>query len=231
MRTQKLIFGTNSRRALPFDIAGITFFAHPLTADDELQLADIGDRYDLDALEGADLLPFTEDMADALASTLRARAQGDAAQHVTRDWVLTHSGQHTQTNILNLLRTGKRDGPVELTPWLDEPFYVQDRPFTALPLNFRETGLMATIAAGDNVSSRQTLESTSGVLAQILTARALDDTTPVEPAWLTANLTAGDLTKIMVFLQQGEEGLDPNADADAETPGSPPSAADASSTS
>ncbi|GGR62178.1 hypothetical protein GCM10008959_25150 [Deinococcus seoulensis] len=226
MRSQKFAFGTNTRRTLPFTVAGETFFAHPLTADEDLTLADIADRYDLDGLSGATLGPFMAEMAETLARILQTRAQGSTL--IPTEWVLTHVGLSTQTPILDLLRTGNRpEQPLELTPWLDEPFSIQDRAFTARPLNFAEHIRLGSLP--EDGTSRELTQGSAALIAEYLDARTDETGEPITAAWLTANVTANELGQILSLLQNGPEALDPNADRPGE--GSPPSEADASSTS
>lgn len=226
MRTQKFAFGTNTRRALPFTVAGETFFAHPLTADEDLTLADIADRYDLDALSGAVLGPFMTEMAGMLAQILQTRVQGNTL--IPAEWVLTNVGLSTQTPILDLLRTGNRpEQPLELTSWLDEPFSIQDRAFTARPLNFAEHIRLGSLP--EDGTSREVAQGSATLIAEYLDARTHETGEPVTAAWLTANVTANELGQILSLLQNGPEALDPNADRPEE--GSPPSEADESSTS
>ncbi|MVN88291.1 hypothetical protein GO986_16215 [Deinococcus sp. HMF7620] len=212
MKTQKFAFGTNSRRTLPFDIGGVTFFAHPLTVAEELQLADVGDRYDLDALEGTEVAPFIQEQIGVLSGLLRSRVQGDVL--INPGWVEVHMGTLTLTPLLALLRSGEKpQGSLTLTSWLDEPFTVQERTFDALPLSFAEQ--LQAGALGQDGTSREITEGSLRLLAALLTARATDNGGKVTPEWLMANLGTADLGPLLSLIQNGPEVPDPNADETA----------------
>lgn len=227
MKNTKFAYGTQSRKTLPFILAGLTFFSRPLTVAEDLALSDVGDRYDLDAVGGQDLVPFFDEQTALVADLLRSRVQGDDAPvQVTPEWVRQHVGVITLPRILGFLRSGERPGEsLDLGNWFEEPITVQEREFRARQASFGEQVQAASIPAEG--TTRQILDAGLTYLAALLTARAVDGE-PVTSEWLMENLGASDVTELTGLLQSGpQEDEDPNAEAQA--PGS--SEADESPTS
>ncbi|GAQ23907.1 hypothetical protein DEIGR_400040 [Deinococcus grandis] len=225
MKNIKFAFGTGTRKTLPFEIGGVTFFSRPLTSREELELADLGDRYDLEN-ENAPISTYLEEQAQVLATLLATRANGQA---VDPGWMLDHLGVQNMTAMLAFLRTGERPHEtLNLKPWTDEPLTIEGRPFTMRPLTFREQARLA--AFPQDGSSRAITEFTAAHLAELLNVRALPSDNPdqdqqaVTANWLLDHLGAAELQQILTLIQNG-----PNADG-AETE-DPPSEAAASTPS
>lgn len=221
---RKRAFGTGSRKTLPFLLAGLTFFARPLTVDEDLALSDVADRYETEELTGARVVELMEEQAGVVTDLLQGRVQGEPRPLITPTWVMTHLGAQNLPRVLGFLRTGERPREaLELREWEQEPFSVQDREFRSLQLSFDEQRRAATL--GDGGSTRETLTASLDLLAGLLTVRAVDGE-PVTAEWLKANLGTEDITGLLTYLQHGpdEEDEDPNAGEEAP-------AADGSSTS
>lgn len=222
---RKLVFGSQSRKSLPFDIAGVTFFARPLTTREELPLADLGDRYDLGGNDLQDFQAFAREQADLLAGLLQDRAQGDPTPLITPEWVMNHLGGDSLPRLLTFLRTGERPAePLQLTDWTEEPLVINDREFRTRRLNFREQLLAADVP--EDESTRATTERAAASLAGLLEARAVDGQ-PVTGDWLIDTLTTAELSELITLLARGPEVDDPNAEPNLTLD----AAADASATS
>lgn len=217
MKNIKFAFGTGTRKSLPFDIGGVTFFSRPLTSREELELADLGDRYDLDA-ENAPIGAYLAEQADVLARLLNSRA---VSEQISTNWIQEHLGVQNMTATLDFLRTGDRPAEaLDLTTWTDDPITIEERPFALKALSFQEQGRLATFP--QDASARAITEFTAGQLAQLLNARALPSDHSHEDVtadWLLDHLGAAELQQILTLIQNG-----PNADG-AETEGPPEEAA------
>lgn len=222
---RKLVFGSKAHRTLPFDIAGVTFFARPLTTREELPLADLGDRYDLTSEDFQNFQAFAAEQAELLAQLLQDRAQGDPVPLITPTWVMDHLGSESLPRLLTFLRTGERPrDALQLTDWTDEPLVIDDREFRTRRLNFREQLIAADFP--EHETNRAITERAAANLAGLLEARAVDGQ-PVTADWLIDTLTTSELTSLTSLLARGPEVDDPNAEPAAE----PARAADASGTS
>lgn len=206
-----IAFGTNSRKALPFTVAGLTFFAHPLTVNEDLIFSDLADRYDLEALSNAQAADFMGEQIEGLATLLRSRLQGTPETPLDAAWVGQHISTATFQTILAFLRSGTRPSSrLDIQDWGEEPFTVQDRAFQPRQFSFAEQQQAAGL--GFEGTNREILESGLGFLADALNARALDEGT-VTADWLRENLASEDVTHMITYLQSGPEALeDPNAD-------------------
>ena len=213
MRTAKTAFGTQSRKSLPFTLAGRTFFSKPLTVGEELTLSDIGDRYDLEALDGEHVAPFIREQCGLVADLLNHRLQGEASERITPEWVMRHVNAGTLEALLGFLRTGERPKrSLDIVAWFDEPITVQDRAFRATPVNFEEQLQAGEIKADG--SNREIVQSSMHYLATLLTHRA-EDSQAVTADWLTENLGVNDMQELLNLLQNGpQEDEDPNAEVE-----------------
>ncbi|BDP44844.1 hypothetical protein DAETH_48130 (plasmid) [Deinococcus aetherius] len=214
MRHSKLAFGTQSRKTLPFTLAGLVFFTRPLTVDEDLSLSDVGDRYDLETLEPQETVAFLDEQLVIVADLLQSRVQGEPQPLVTAGWAGMNLGASNLAKVLHFLRTGQRpEGPFELGAWEEETFTVQDREFRPLRPSFAEQREAAMIGAAK--STREAIEGGLAFLALLLTNRAVDEQ-PVEVAWLRANLGTPDVTALTSYLQNGpQQEAAPNAPAEA----------------
>ncbi len=222
---RKLVFGSQSRKSLPFDIAGVTFFARPLTTREELPLADLGDSYDLESNDMQSFQAFAREQAELLAEMLQSRAQGDPTPLITPEWVLDHLSSDSLPRLLTFLRTGERPKEaLQITEWTEAPLVIDDREFRLRRLSFREQLLAADMP--EDEGNRATTERAAANLAGLLQARAVDGE-PVTGDWLIDTLTASELTELISLLASGPQVDDPNAEPAAE----PDAAADESGTS
>lgn len=222
MKNIKFAFGTGTRKTLPFELGGVTFFSRPLTSREELELGDLGDRYDLDGDTGS-MSQYLAEQSEVLARLLSSRAQGE---QVSPAWVEQHLGVQNMTALMGFLRTGERpSGTLDLHPWADEPLTIEGRPFEMRPLTFTEQGLMARIPLDG--TGRAIAEFSATHLAQLLDARALpvdgEQPGPVTADWLLDHLGTAELGEILTLIQNGPnadgaETTDPPSEAAASTP-------------
>lgn len=221
MKTIKFAFGTGTRKTLPFEIGGVTFFSRPLTSREELDLADLGDRYDLESADGA-ISVYLDEQAEALSKMLSSRAVNDP---VDAAWIKQHLGVQNMTLLMGFLRTGERpDGTLDLTTWTDEPITIEGRPFTLRAPSFAEQGRLAQLP--QDGTNRDIAIFSATQLSLLLDARALPADKPHPPVttdWLLDHLGTNELSEILTLIQNGPnadgaEAEDPPSEAAASTP-------------